>query len=402
MQSIKCKLAEFGLSITNSGALAPCCQYIYTQKMNKYSYKELRPFEVNNRQKILEELDNGIQHNGCDLCWRAENNGKTSLRQWANEQYRDVDISNRGVTKVGNPEIVDLDLTIGNLCNLKCVMCGPYASTQWVSEITKHRIKFQFNAFDTLGDPAFHDQWWDDPVLLDFISNRAKDALKINFTGGEPFMLPGLPEILKNVHENNKNKKYTIQFNTNGTYATDEILDRVVKFPNIKLIISLEGIGDHNDYIRFPSKWDKINENIQKFRRYKAHYDLECNPLYADDHDYKTFFISVHHTLQPSSAHALPALAKYCEDNELPLTINFLHHGFFQLSAITENQKQSLLEWAKEKTSQYTDSAKDEVFNIISNVVPNSEETARYKRYVLFLDSIRNNSYEAVFGKFDD
>lgn len=379
MKKIDCKLAEFGLGVDNQGNLRPCCQYIKSQK--KYNYKEIRDFEVNFRQKVLlNDLDQGIQHSSCQLCWRAEENGKQSLRKISNELYKDIIISNRNANKVANPIIIDFDISLGNLCNLKCIMCGPYASTQWYNEIKKHELEFKFHSFDSLGNMLI-ENWWEEPQLVEFIQINSQEAKKINFSGGEPFMFPRLGEVLESI-SNNKSLDLCLQFNTNGTVINDKILELLSRFPEVRIIVSLEGIDRHNDYIRFPSNWNSIDKNIKKFQKYK---NLE---------------VTIHHTFQPSSVYSLPPLAKYCEDNNLNLSINFLYHVFFNLNAINKNEKRSLIKWAQDQNNDLTNNAKQEVLALLSNVEPSENERNRYQEYVEFLDKIRNTNYQNVFGKF--
>ena len=61
---------------------------------------------------------------------KEEDAGIESLRQaWMHRWLEDKEY-----TETPDLNIVYADIRLGNMCNLKCRMCNPYASNQWLDE----------------------------------------------------------------------------------------------------------------------------------------------------------------------------------------------------------------------------------------------------------------------------
>ena len=129
-----CVAPWFSIHLSSQKKLAPCC---LIKKTNEYDYNQLEEyFNSPGLNELRSDLLNGVKNKNCASCWHAEEQGGDSLRL----------ISNRTVGKstdtqlmpqIENPEVSNIksfDLTLGNLCNLKCVMCTPILSSQLLAE----------------------------------------------------------------------------------------------------------------------------------------------------------------------------------------------------------------------------------------------------------------------------
>ena len=58
----------------------------------------------------------------------------------------------------------------------------------------------------------------------------------------------------------------TVWITTNGTQHTEKLHDVLSKFKEVKLIFSIDGVGKTNDYLRYPSNWVDIENNVKKFK----------------------------------------------------------------------------------------------------------------------------------------
>ena len=63
----------------------------------------------------------GINHPGCVACKKMEDSNIVSRRQYTKKPGK------------GN-QIVYLDISFGNTCNLKCMMCESRNSTKWIAD----------------------------------------------------------------------------------------------------------------------------------------------------------------------------------------------------------------------------------------------------------------------------
>jgi len=100
------------------------------------------------------------------------------------------------------------------------------------------------------------------------ITNLANHDLKIvTLMGGEPLINKEIINFLKLLIKNGKSQSILLHITTNGTKCDDDILNILRKFKHLRLMISAEGIGKCNEYLRFPSKWENIKNNIVQFKK---------------------------------------------------------------------------------------------------------------------------------------
>ena len=128
----------------------------------------------------------------------------------------------------------------GSICNLACVTCGPEASTRWQQELGMPIVP---------GNPREIDQ----DVIF-----KAKTMTGVIICGGEP-MLNHSSEIMLD----NLNSDQNVRVHFNGTVLPKQsFLDKSVQFQNIQYCVSIDGIGERFEYLRWPAKWNKVVDNI--------------------------------------------------------------------------------------------------------------------------------------------
>ncbi len=144
-----------------------------------------------------------------------------------------------------------ISFTITNSCNLRCRMCG-----QWSEEGYIHnRVK----------NPGSQMELADWKRLVDEIA-----AYKIRFIlvrGGEPFLFPGIIELLEHIHS----KGIFISIDTNGTVLKKYAAD-LVRIGNMHITFSVDGPEEIHDSVRgVKGSFQKTKENIALL------HDLEKN-----------------------------------------------------------------------------------------------------------------------------
>jgi len=378
-------MIDHGLSLNWDNSLAPCCVYLPGKKdTERYSYKQLDQYRANIVNQIQTDFKKGIKHSGCDICWKREESGERSLRQFANEEYSHAS------------GLVDLEFRLGSLCNLKCIMCGPHASTQWYSELKKNIVEFKQKGhyhvkekIDSDGrqrpdDSYYTNPWWEEEELVDFISDNISHLQKINISGGEPFKVKQFNKLFGIL--NQKKEKITIQINTNGTHLDlDNVYNILSTHHSIRVVISLEGIGSHNEYLRYPSKWQEIEKNIDYFIKMKQAIKN------------KDITLSVHHTFQPASIYSFLPLLEYCRDNDLPLETTSVYHHAIDLTAITLEEKQQFLDKLENADINLNRATQNIAKTIVEDIIPDQRARKKYLDYIKFLDKIRNTNYSKIF-----
>ena len=186
----------------------------------------------------------------CKNCIHSESRTGTSRRTEQLEVYNKEDILN----KKFSIDLIRLKF-IGNLCNAKCVTCFPEISSLFAQEAKN---------LGTYDGPTIINT-----PLTDFYLNGLKEVLpvtkKLKFIGGEPLINK---DTWKFIDWLNLNELYHLElhFTTNGKqYFKPEQEVILNKFKSIDVSISIDGIGEKNNYIRYPSPFVKIIENLTFF-----------------------------------------------------------------------------------------------------------------------------------------
>lgn len=222
------------ITTNNRGKLSigPCCN-AKTWEIDHYDFDN-DPKLKEIRTAMLE----GKKHPFCNSCWKQEDQGLRSRRSMVNEWAENTGHNNNKV------ELIKVDYWIGNTCNLACVICNSYASSRWHADAI------------AMGDntsmfTVTHTEYW--KTLPDTV-------IDIHFTGGEPLLSKDHNDFLESVK--NKNQVELV-YNTNGTIKpSTRLLDLWKQFKKIKLVISLDDIGDRFEYQRYPLNWEKFVDNF--------------------------------------------------------------------------------------------------------------------------------------------
>ena len=169
---------------------------------------------------------------------------------------------------------ITFDFRLGNTCNLKCVMCGPKDSSQWVrfaqemnvipganltKDITKQEVKQLFSNLKTKFNWVEDQTFWDDQ-FLPLLSN----VKHLIIAGGEPLLLQQHNRLLERCIAEGYSKNITIRYHTNGTIMPSHLLKLWEQFKAIDICISMDSWGEKNNYIRYPGHWDDIIDNIKR------------------------------------------------------------------------------------------------------------------------------------------
>jgi MoaA/NifB/PqqE/SkfB family radical SAM enzyme len=224
------------------------------------------------RDVRLTMLDNKIPAS-CKKCYEEESKGVASKRIWEtatwHEEGIDLEELVRQTEADGSiPEkLVYLDLRLGHTCNLKCVMCSPHDSSQWVGDHKKVYPLFQHKELkDQMqwSRKDFNNFWHENPDFWKEMYAQIPNLKQVYFAGGEPLMIREHKMFLEEIIRQGYADKILIRYNTNGLLVDDEIIDLWKKFQKVKVGFSIDALRDRNYYIRFPSDWDTIVNNLHK------------------------------------------------------------------------------------------------------------------------------------------
>jgi MoaA/NifB/PqqE/SkfB family radical SAM enzyme len=214
----------------------------------------------------------GESPSSCTKCYQEERSGIVSKRQWESVVWKerlDIDsvvakTSTDGSLPVSIPYF---DLRLGNMCQLKCIMCSPHDSSAWIKD-----WKLQYPKYKTI--ELKQDQVWDDRnrdytwyqkgSFLDTMKDQSHYIKELYFAGGEPLLIPEHYKILEFMVETNSAKNCILRYNSNGLELPEKLFELWQHFKQVKFNFSIDALAERNDYIRYPSKWNDVVANLER------------------------------------------------------------------------------------------------------------------------------------------
>jgi len=221
-----------------------------------YEWWETNQESKNLRQDFLTDQ----KPSRCRNCWQQEAQGLPSMRTKNLEHLS---------KKLTSPQLFDVEITGGRLCNLACKMCGPTPSTLIAKESRPWN--------NSNNHPKFKDSynWLDDSVqqekVVELLSRP--ECRVLYFTGGEPQIMPCYQELLNKWSTVDDLSKKKIHFNTNSTVFNQDFWSQVAKFGDKIVDLSIDGVGDAYDYLRLGGSWSKTQQAALQTANYISSID---------------------------------------------------------------------------------------------------------------------------------
>ena len=225
----------------------------------------------NARRKMI----NGEILKACSKCIDQESQGFKSMRLESNKDRNLKNVMSDG-TMSTMPH--SMELHFGNVCNLKCKMCGQDYSNQIGKEILKIGendkdflawvYKQSGNVNNWTNNLSVEYTWFQNTKtknrLFDYIS---KNITLLTIIGGEPTVIPEFYELLEYCYTNGTLKHKEITIVTNLTNTNPKMSKWLPEMHEWRIWASLDGIGDTTEYIRFPSNFKKVTENLNYYKK---------------------------------------------------------------------------------------------------------------------------------------
>ena len=220
------------------GQFRTCCMYEKPLSGNYNNIKEA--FDSDENKIIRDRMLSGENLTECKKCDIDEyHNGKSeiSYRQTFNKRYEKKYID--------EPLFKNLEISVSNKCNFKCLGCGPRFSNQF------------------------------GPTISNNLPN-SKDFEKLEFLkilGGEPFLDKKNVDLMKMIP---RHKIELMLVTNNSIFPNKEILNLLSEFKTLNINLSIDGIGKIAEYARPGTKWNRFERNWNKWMNW-SHDKSYCN-----------------------------------------------------------------------------------------------------------------------------
>ena len=208
---------------------------------------EIKSFKTDKNYKVIRDkmISGTLVPEHCSSCYKLEDQNILSARQqetveWANR----LNICSLGDLD-NNEYPAYYEIRPSNVCNLQCRMCGPESSQLIGKEYKKIGL---INKLPPKERSDFD--------IVDF-----RNLKKLYVAGGEPTAMPEFYNFVDRCIAEEKIFEFTI--NTNATKINNRFKKQLKLLPHLQFIVSIEGVGNLNHYIRWPSDWNAIVENMK-------------------------------------------------------------------------------------------------------------------------------------------
>lgn len=278
-----CILPWVSIETSPIGTARPCClavDEITRPDGSKYLLRENTLEEIYHSEymkNLRQEFLDGKKPETCKRCWDEEAAGRISKRINSRVRLKDyydsVDWSNT------NPDqLWFIDLKLGNICNLKCRICGSWSSSKWAQEevhyeVRNHEIagikgydKKKHLAYTFLKEGAWPRE---SEIFWDNLRTLLPNIKYLEFTGGEPFLIEQHFKFLKEAVASGDSKHIEIHYNTNGTVFPDSYT-LWQHFKHVEVAFSIDNTDGRFEYERYGANWDEVQTNIKTFNSLKS------------------------------------------------------------------------------------------------------------------------------------
>jgi MoaA/NifB/PqqE/SkfB family radical SAM enzyme len=269
-----CILPWISIETSPIGTARPCClakeeiTYFDDQGVeHKYDLKQHTLEEIYHShymQLLRRDFLYGNKPATCQRCWDEEAAGRVSKRINSKIRLKEY-VGQIDFHNLDPDSLWFIDLKLGNICNLKCRICGSWSSSKWAKEeidyVPELENRKEHLAYKFLTDGAWpreNLQFWDNLRTL------LPNIKYFEFTGGEPFLIEQHFNLLRDAVNSNDSKHIDIHYNTNGTVFPDSY--RLWNhFNHVEVAFSIDNIGPRFEYERYGAEWEEVERNLWRF-----------------------------------------------------------------------------------------------------------------------------------------
>jgi MoaA/NifB/PqqE/SkfB family radical SAM enzyme len=327
-----CVLPWISLETSPIGTVRPCCLAeeeitdIHDNKFDLSKSAELADIQDSNyMRRLRKEFLRGDQPKTCKKCWAVEDAGGTSKRMHTLDRLKHM-ITDTDWTQDPKP-LIFLDLKLGNICNLKCRICGSWSSSSYAVEevefapIAEKKRGFHYQMLKQGAWARDNQDFWDE------INSMSDQIRYLEFTGGEPFMIKEHFRFLERIVDMGIAGQVEIHYNTNGTHFPELAEDIWQHFKLVEIAFSIDDIGDRFEYQRANAVWTEVEHNISRFMAMRdRHFNIQLqvcitinvfNVMYledvanwADNQGFNFIYWNMLHEARKHCINTLPESAK--------------------------------------------------------------------------------------------
>ena len=267
-----CILPWISLETSPVGTVRPCClaeEEIVDNDGEKFNLATAKFSTIQNSnymRDLRQDFMDQKQPATCRKCFREERSGRTSKRMHTLDRLKHM-IPEQAWTVDARP-LMFLDLKLGNICNLKCRICGSWSSSTFATEELQW-LRYNEDKKDNHHYKMLQQGAWprENPSFWTEIERVSEQIQYIEFTGGEPFMIREHFAMLQGLVDRGIAGNIEIHYNTNGTQWPEHAESIWRNFKLVEIAFSIDDVGTRFEYQRSNAVWAEVEANLARFRQ---------------------------------------------------------------------------------------------------------------------------------------
>ena len=345
--------------ITTNGETKSCCYFAIDlpSKLN-----------LDTHNKLLSEVDIA---KGCKHCIEIEASGTSWSHRKIFDENRDYVIS----------------IFFDSLCNQACVTCFPEISSSLAKEWYDSKFIDQLEYDRVRKIPQYGDNKLD--LVKDIVRTKPNENIIIEIYGGEPTSSPHLIPMIEWLVEEGYSKNITLSLISNGSRVLKNIEKHLTNFKAIKVSFSIDGVNDQFTYLRWPTTFTTLQENIDTY--------------YKLSKEHKNLFLSYNYTLSWMNALVFFDFLDWMYsryDNMGTYLTKLIGADKFSVDVLSDKTRTVLLEKAKQYDNINAAKAIEYYIDYISGRVaePNKFKLLKGIDHMKKLDQVRKTDCTTLFN----
>lgn len=396
-----------GMAVDEDGKLMNIMTHTPNQGLNGKWHRSVR---------IKDVTENGAFHPLCSCCSERESatggdpkNINASRRQSMERRnsstnivspttYQDADMDKNGYVK-WNP--TTLDIRFGNLCNQKCVHCGPGYSNQWYEDwvgfnnnnlevpwgFGHPRVKLERNGNGKLFNPK-EVRWWESEIWWTKFDQLLPTLEHIYITGGEPMIVPAHDEMLDRIIASGRAKQVYLDYDTNLSVVNDKLAQRWSHFKHVELAGSIDAAYEPFELIR-TSSWETFQRNVHRVKEYEKEGVVKLHRLTS--------------CTQMSTTHTMFETEDWVRSQGVPFQVKFVDSpAMHSVMSLPRAAKEELIQLYAIRDTSVGKTIHQWLIDHLDSKFENITAVKRYIKLMDYLDTTRSTDWRKTLPGTSD
>lgn len=395
-----------GMALDEQGQLMNILTHTPNEGLNGRWHRSVR---------IKDVRENGAFHPLCSCCSERETatggdpkNINASRRQSMERRnpssnivspdtYMNAEMDDKGYVK-WNP--TTLDIRFGNLCNQKCVHCGPGYSNQWYEDwvgfnqseyvpwgFGHKRIKLERTEHGKLINPQ-EVRWWESPIWWEKFESLIPTLEHIYITGGEPMIVPAHDEMLDRLIASGRAKEIYLDYDSNLSVINDKLAERWSHFKHVEIAGSIDAAHEPFELIR-TSSWETFQRNVKRIKEYEQGGVVRLWRLTA--------------CMQTSTTHTMFETEDWVHSQGVPFQVKFVDSPHMHSAmCLPKSAKEELIELYSTRDSLVSTTIKNWLIDHLDARFEDIPAIKRYIKLMDYLDTTRNTNWRKTLPGTSD